>query len=73
MEWDGNQWVDANSADFVPTPTQSRRDNTSSEKLDWDGSEWSNDAPNDWNTDEKAYYDDIGMEDPDEGHSKHKK
>jgi hypothetical protein len=53
MEWDGNQWVDTNSTDFAPTIKPSRRDNTSSEKLDW-------------NTDEKSYYDDIGMEDPDE-------
>jgi len=44
QEWDGNQWVDANSTEFVTTPTQSRRDNTSSEKLDWDGGEWNADA-----------------------------
>jgi hypothetical protein len=36
--------VDANSTEFVTTPTQSRRDNTSSEKLDWDGGEWNADA-----------------------------
>jgi hypothetical protein len=41
QEWDGNQWVDANSTEFVTTTNQSRPDNTMSrEKLDWDGGEW---------------------------------
>jgi hypothetical protein len=49
MEWDGNQWVDANSLDFVQAGNQA------STGLDWDGNNWSDNTTSDDNYQSKSY------------------
>jgi hypothetical protein len=50
MEWNGNDWVDANSSDFMPRNTQSSSD------LQWDGNDWSDNESKsqNWNDDSNA-------------------